>query len=298
MAKVRIQPHLVASTRAVTWAGWHLETKDGRRELGSQLDAWDYDQALTIGTSPEIDTFELIKSTGIEDPSQIHVVVTVDCSSTSRRFLAHAPVDQYLGGSDRWIGVDIPRGAAALDLKMTCQLVLMADRRSSGNAARFKGSRLTTSPTTRLVLEGEASRFPTEALSFSDLRWEPAAWSVRIDLEDLDEAFRGAVRLVLNTDHPVGAALSSMDPRTYGALGSVLRIDIVRSVLLTAIEHISRGGKAQSGFEEESFGSVAEQMSNDHFGMGLSDIAELRATNPARFERVLQSSIGMELTLS
>lgn len=297
MARVRIQPHLVASAQAVKWDGWYLATDSERRPVGPLLEGWDYDQGIRIGTSPEIHLEKLMSSTGLDDPSALDVVATVDCSSTSRRFVSRMPVDAYLAAPDRFLLVEVPPGAAALELKMTCHLALMVGRSSAGSSASLKGSRLGQSPTTRLVLEGDASRFPTEALSFGDLRWEAAAWSVRIDMEDMDEAFPGVVRLVLNTDHPVGAALAAMDPRTYGALGSILRIDIVRSILLAAMEQVGRRGIEATGFDEESFGSVAEQMASDYFGMGLAAVAEMRASDGARFERVLQSSVGMDVTL-
>jgi hypothetical protein len=268
-----------------------------RRPLGSLLEGWDYDQAIRIGTSPQIDLDELMNSTGLDDPSQVDVVVTVDCSSTSRRFVSRLPVCGYLSGSDHFIDVEIPQGAVALELKMTCHLALMVNRPPTGNSATLEGSRLAESATTRLVLEGEAGRFPTEAMSFTELRWEPAAWSVRIDMDDMNEAFPGVVRLVLNTDHPVGAALASMEPKTYGALASILRIDIVRSILFAAIEQVGRRANAASGFDEESFGSVAEQMSTDYFGMGLAEVAEMRSADGARFERILQSSVGMDVTI-
>jgi hypothetical protein len=113
----------------------------------------------------------------------------------------------------------------------------------------------------------------------------------------MNEAFSGSVRLFLNTDHPTGAALASMEPRTYAALGNVLRIDIVRSTLLAAIEHVGNRGSAATGFDEDTFGAVAEQMSNDYFNMDLASVRELHSTDIARFERILQSSVGMEVGL-
>ena len=296
MARVRVQPHMMASTQSVKWSGWQLATDSHRQPLGPLLEGWDYDQGVRIGTSPEIKLEELMDSTGLDDPSDIHVIATVDCSSTSRRFISQVPVDEYVSAPDRFLEVRVPAGAVALELKQTCHLALMSNREQSNNRATLRGSRLAESPTVRLVLEGDASRFPTEAVSFADLRWEPAAWSVRVDLDDMNEAFPGAVRLVLNTDHPVGVALAAMEPKTYGALGSNLRIDIVRAVLIAAIEQVGRRGIADGNFDEESFGWVAEQMSSDYFGMGLAALAQMKSADNARFERVLQSSLGMDVS--
>ena len=297
MPKFRVQPHLMASHESVRWAGWFVVTEAERRPVGPLLLGWDYNQALRIGSSPTVDLDELLDSTGLTDLEHVHLVLIVDCAPTARRFVASTPVLDYLSDVDPFLTVAIPQGSVALELKLTCHLALLADVAAAGVSASRKGSRLAESPTFKLMLEGDASRFPTEALSFEELRWEPAAWSVRIVVEDMNEAFSGAVRLILNTDHPVGSALASMEPRTYGAIASVLRVDIVRAVLLEAIERISERAGSTTGFDEESFGAVAEQMSNDYFATGLLSLAELRRSDSSRFERVLQGSVGIEVVL-
>ena len=100
------------------------------------------------------------------------------------------------------------------------------------------GARLASSPTTRIYLEGSASRFPTEAISFSAAHMEEAAWSVRTRFDDLRESFAGSVRLLLNSDHPIGAGLASMDETIYGAAGSFLRLDIIRALIGAVADHL------------------------------------------------------------
>lgn len=295
MAKIRVQPHLTASPKAVNWTGWYLTTGVAREQLGSLLEGWDYAQSIRVGTSPQIDPFELERSTELA-LDEIHLVLSVDCAATAKRFVTSTPVSVYVAMAEPYIDVEIPAGEVALEIRMACHLALLADRELTGLSANRKGSRLAESPSTRLVLEGEASRFPTEALSFQDLRWEAAAWSVRTDLEDLNQVFLGSVRLILNTDHQVGAALAAMDINAYAVLGSVLRIDIVRTILTTAINHLAEHGGSTSGFEEESFGSVAEQLSNEHFGQGLESLTELHRTDLPRFERTIQASVGLKLS--
>lgn len=298
MARVRVQPHLTASASAVEWAGWYLVGGDERLPLGPLLHGWDYDREIRIGTGPRISIVELLESTGLQDPADVHVAITIDCAATSRRFVKRVPLLDYASSVDPFLELEVPAGSVALELRMACHVVLGGSRTPNGLAASAKGSRLAESPVTKLVLEGEASRFPTEAVSFADMRWESAAWSVRIEADDMNESFAGAVRLFLNSDHPVGAALAAMEPRTYAALGGVLRIDIVRSTLLVAIEHVSTRGSAASGFDDDTFGAAAEQMSNDYFNMGLESVGELHRTDLARFERVLQSSIGLAIELA
>lgn len=295
MAKIRVQPHLTASPSAVNWTRWFLTTGVAKEQLGVLLEGWDYAQPIRVGTSPQIDLAELERSTELQ-LDDVHLVVSVDCAATAKRFIKSIPVALYAAMAEPYIDVEIPAGEAALEIRMSCHVALLVAQEPAGLSASRKGSRLAESPSTRLVLEGEASRFPTEALSFQDLHWEPAAWSVRVEVDDMNQVFAGSVRLVLNTDHKVGAALAAMDTHAYAALGSVLRIDIVRAILTAAINQVTERGLLASGFDEESFGSVAEQLSSEHFGLGLESLAELLKTDLPRFERTLQASVGLELS--
>ena len=57
----------------------------------------------------------------------------------------------------------------------------------------------------RVFLEGDQSRFPTEAISFAAHPTAPigAAWVVEIDTTDFAAPALGSVRLLVNADHAV-----------------------------------------------------------------------------------------------
>ncbi|MER3405108.1 MAG: hypothetical protein C4289_08055, partial [Chloroflexota bacterium] len=55
-----------------------------------------------------------------------------------------------------------------------------------------------------VFLEGDAARFPTEVCDFSALSTPDALWYLEVDQPlDIDAAFLGSVRLILNSSHPV-----------------------------------------------------------------------------------------------
>jgi len=292
LSKIRIHPHLTASADAVTWGPWALESTTTRMPLGPLIDGWDYDQPLRIGTSPIIDEDELRASTGLDTLRDVYVVATADCPGTSSRFVAGMPVSEYLGLSDRFIAVSLEPGTIALELRLACHIVLLGNHEQRASEAAASGSRLAESPSTRLLLEGEASRFPTEAISFESVGLEPAAWSVKVEPDEMNEAFAGCVRLMLNLDNEVGAALAGMDPVAYAAHGSTLRMDILRSTIHVAIEVSLDEQTRIASYDEDSFGGVVERMCSEHFRMSLSRVAELRRHDVDRFERLLQASVG------
>ena len=70
-------------------------------------------------------------------------------------------------------------------------------------AAKTAGAKLWDQPASqhlKLFLEGEAGRFPTEVVPFSQatISAAGAVWFLEVDLSDLDRAAPAALRLFLN----------------------------------------------------------------------------------------------------
>ena len=192
------------------------------------------------------------------------------------------------------VAIHVPAGSVANDLGLSVHIVLAALGPPSADplTARHIGARLASSPTT-IYLEGSASRFPTEAISFSAAHMEEAAWSVRTRFDDLRESFAGSVRLLLNSDHPIGAGLASMDETIYGAAGSFLRLDIIRALIGAVADHLREAGFDRVPLDEDSVGAVVTELCAQYMGRDFASIAELRRSDPERFERVLQEGVGV-----
>ena len=293
MARIRIMPHRVPSSKSVIWGSWLRRTSDFSAPLPTLVEGWDYAQSLDVEAEIHLDASEFVRSTGL-DLSGVAIVATADCPSTSQRFVTQVEWDELVAQDTPVVAIHIPAGSAANDISLAAHIILRSPPESGDDfVAKRPGARLLSSPVTRVYLEGSASRFPTEALSFSSAQMEEAAWTVRVRFDDLRESFAGSVRLLLNSDHPVGRGLASMDETIYGAVGSFLRVDIVRALIGVVSDHLADTGFDTVPLDEDSVGAIVSELCVHYMGRDFVSIAELRRSDPERYERVLQEGVGI-----
>ncbi len=292
MSKARLFPHRRATAEAVDWGGWVVARDGGVPEpVADRLTAWDYSTATSFATTVDVDKTAFLESTGLDVLEDVDFVVMIDCPATGHRDHSATPLSTVLENSAP-VGVEVKSGLLADRVRLTAHLVLNSPLPMVGLRAFRPASRLLESPTTTVALEGDLHRFPTEAVSFSSLRLEPAAWTLRTNFTDLDDSFVGSVRLLINTDHPASADLIAMTGPRTATLHAFLRLDVARH-LLTAVA-ADRGLNFDAGdiHADASLRSGLEAMTRSFLTMDLSDAVEIARTDPARFERLLQ--VGFE----
>jgi hypothetical protein len=139
-----------------------------------------------------------------------------------------------------------------------------------------------------LYLEGDASRFPTEPVSFRELGFDQAPWTVMTIYDDLSESFMGGVRLLINMDHPIGRL--ALDPKTAPKVEKLLRADVLRLLVAKAAGQVEEAN--EYAFEEGTVGQVLDAMCQGILKSGLRTAASIYREDPARFERLLHERLN------
>lgn len=288
MGKVRLYPHRTADPATVTFGDWWIERAATRAPLPSILPGWDYARDELIGTSLTIDHDALLASTGHTSLSDLEVLLLADCASAQRRVVARHPLAAYRAVQDEAFALALPAGQLAGSIKLTAHLVVARDLSiSAPRVASARGARLLSSKPRTVALEGEASRFPTEPAAFSELRLPSAPWTLQTTFQDLDSSFMGAVRLLVNTEHPVGQML--LDSTTVDRVSGLAMADVIRLMVATLADYEEqiRGGD----FEEGSVGHVVDSMCALFLGYGLTPAVQLYENEPVHFDRLLQERV-------
>jgi len=288
MARARFMPHRTADSSAVTWGGWWIRLNGQRRPVEDTLPGWDYASELTVELQPSIDWSTVAEQTGVGDPAGVDVVILLDCPATGMRFTSAQPVATLLSSDSNVMVLEPPSTQLADAVRLSAHLAVNRSTidAESGAVVRI-GSRLAWSDPRTVRLEGENPRFPTEAVSFSQLGLEDALWTLQVRFTDLQESFLGGVRLLVNTDHPSSAALLDTDHSHWSVLQPVLKMDIARQLLL----HVSFEAfdLTDQNWPEESVRDVLEHLTDLYFGSDLATTAQLVRSDHQRFERRLQS---------
>lgn len=289
MTKVRILPHRTAASDAVHWGAWWVRMGGKRLPVEDRLKGWDYATAVTFELQPTVDLELLMASTGIQDPSAFELLALLDCPATNQRFIARRMVEQTEDDESNILALEPPPGEIADVVRLSAHVVLARSLpESTDGAATRVGSRLGQTHVHTLRLEGEASRFPTEAVAFSAIGLESAAWTMQCKFTDLDDSFLGGVRLLVNTEHPASELLLDSEAVEARAAQSMLRMDVARQLLLHVALDPNLIVDTRREWPEGSVRYVLETMTDLFLGMNLATTLEFARGDLVGFERRLQ----------
>jgi hypothetical protein len=289
MARVRLYPHRVADESSVDWERWWVEHHGVREALPPLLPSWDYASDVVVGVSVAFNPELLIESTGVSSLDDLEAVVIADCPSVQDRFTSAVPLHAASKSAELDLQLRLPAGRVADSVRLTGHIVTASTQAPRDDrVAYLRGARIHSSDPQRLRLEGDAGRFPTEAVAFSDLGYGNASWTVLARYQDLRESFMGSVRLLINTEHPAGQA--SLDPAHSARIGPVLRADTFRLLIAGAADQLDV--LESEHMDEGSVGAVLESMCRMYLGQGLAATVALYRDDPVRFELVLSDRLN------
>jgi hypothetical protein len=288
--KLRLYPHRTADPSSVIFGDWWIERSRTRAHLPDLLTGWDYASEELIGTSLTLDIDSLLASTGHSSLDDLEVRLLADCAPAQRRVVARHPLTGFTSVRDSAFSLTLPAGQLAGAVKLSAQLVVARDLDGSPpRVASVRGARLISSKTRTVALEGDASRFPTEPVSFSELRIPNAPWTLHTCFTDLDTSFMGGVRLLVNTEHPVGQML--LDSSTADRVSGLAMADVIRLMVATLADtaHVDEIGDGD--FEEGTVGHVVDSMCSFFMGHGLVPAIQLYLKEPVHFDRLLHERV-------
>lgn len=288
MATLRIYPHRTASPDHAD-VQWWLERDGQRFSCPDVLPGWDYDSPLTIGMTLSIDGDEVLASTGLTQLEALAGVLQIECRSAQVRFMDRAS----FGGSDGnriEIRRTVPAGSVANSLTFRAHVVLGENRELHAAAPRVaarKGARLISLPPHTVVIEGDAGRFPTEAVSFTALGLKDAPWTISLTHEDMGDSFMGAVRLLLNSDHPVTKQI--LVGEDHDRFSDAMTADLIRLLVAGLRNELVAPGHLES---EDSLASVMDSMCGTYLNCSFEEARSLFAGDPIAFDALVQQKIN------
>jgi hypothetical protein len=284
MARLRLYPHRMADTDSVSWHSWWIERDGSRSVLPPVLKGWDYATEETVGISVDLNEEALLKSTGLSSVHELEILIMADSATIQQRFVARQLLLGYRSGATIDTELRLPRGHIAGSVCLSAHLVLAcALQPRDDQVAHLRGSRIHSSVPFTVRLEGTAGRFPTEVVAFSELGYGYAPWSIVCAYDQLSDSFMGGIRLLINTEHPIGRL--SLETTAPPWVGRMLRMELMRLLIAEAADRVEAADKLS--FEEGSIGLVLDQMCRFFLGRSLKNAVRVYRDDPIYFELVL-----------
>lgn len=293
-SKVQIMPHRTASTGSVIWGSWTIETGNDSSNVSQNVQSWDFSSVCRLSAEVMIDRELFLGSTGIGSMKELSLVAQVECPATYLRTIERLALSDD-GHAVQAVTIDLPPGSYASHLVASLHIVLNEDcpDRNDPTVARAKGARLAASDPFKLQLDGSTSRFPTDALPFSGILPSEVPWMLNVTYADLDDAFLGAVRLLINTAHPAGRAALDDNHPAVPVVRSALAVDVTRSLLQQIAAHENHSiPRRLNEFDPSSVGYVAASMCVNQLNGSLESIIQMMKNDPSEFEVRIQSSLS------
>lgn len=287
MSRARFLPYRTVGQSGVSWGGWWLERNGVREPLLDLLPGWDYSSTDRIGLTVEVNARDLLDATGHHTMELFELVAVADCPSMLRRFVTkHRLTTEQDQALD--LTIALPAGSVAQKIVLSSFVLLAEDINAAPRVASRRGSRLASGPQRTVLLEGDASRFPTEAVSFSALRYEGAPWTISAVFDGLDDSFMGSVRLLVNEDHELGRAVLAQPVEHH--LERRLKLEVLRSL----IGAISANGLGDDDhYPPDSVGEVVDSMSKLFLNRSLSEAVQMYERDPLKLDRILHAGVGV-----
>ena len=295
MSTIRLQPHKTLPPSVWKPEPWEVVVAGRAEPSKGYIEEFDYSLRFNVAYSAKINIGKVEGLLGIGVSRSISAWALADCMAGGVRLATSVLL---LPSGDVRVEIEIPEGVVAGELEVRRGLAYspVEDKSSlqhidaSSNVilrAHNPASRLLEADPERIRLEGGWSRFPIEAGSFEQMGLEYAAWTINIDYETPNDPFLGAVRLMINLDHPAGREVVKQDGGENSELYlAALRTDVFRQ-LFQQLACDARFGERRY-YEPESIGAVATGMAEDTLRNDLPTILGLLKDSPAQLDRLIQ----------
>jgi hypothetical protein len=191
--------------------------------------------------------------------------------------------------------LNLEGASLAESVRLETYVVLQRGGKDSAVLAARRPGSILWRDTTTLVLEGRATRFPTELCDFDEHGWLPteAGWYLDWDPVDLHRTAMGGVRLLVNSRHThVRRAIEGNHPDgSARAIRAAIHHDVGRVLItgcLTSDEFVAN----PRAFDEGSIGQAVHRLLVALFdGETVKSLATRFRTEPWRFECELQDRL-------
>lgn len=263
--------------------------------LMPRLTTWDSATDLELSRTIIVHADQVRRDCAIS--GELRLVATWWCPATGIGRLLSAK--QILSDSAR-IEITlngVVRGADVSE-KMTLRtlLVLPSGTRAEQPLSPRRPGSILWEDAVDLVLEGSASRFPTESVDFSSLGWpSTSGWFLHWDDTELESPFQRAVRLYINSAHKsvCAAAAGPSSNAENRAIMSAIRFDVARSLLCHGLND-EAFVEDPSRWPSESVGDAIFRMLRLYFPHETPrSVAQMLKNQPERFSLYLQSTLAV-----
>ena len=294
MSRITALPYLLAAPERVACDPWRCESRAGWIDLPPARPEWDFATPVNLDRTLRIDLPGVHADCKLAREDELAITVVWHASGTNLR----GAIRPALARGDGSLRVQVQLAGRELGgtLHLETQLILLRASGARDPLAASRPGSVLWRQRESVHLEGEAARFPVEAIDFAQTGFGPveAAWQLQWQREALDHATLGSVCLYVNSSHQTMRRVMT-DPGSDAearAVMSALEFDLVRQLVSGALDNPEFDDGVD--FPDGSLGASLVALLGWCFpGDSLASLRGLRDVAPARLESRMQQAVRL-----
>jgi hypothetical protein len=296
MSVIQTFPYLRPKQDRFRVKDWQLQKKENLEPLVDVLEDWDPGTPLSIQVGIELDIENIRADCQIPPTDKLRLSLLWHSTGTGLRGKgSQIDLDGKYPSRNEILSLDVEGSLLGDRLRLEILLLLPYPGTSLvALSPKLPGSIIWRTEKI-IILEGRASRFPTEVIDFAASSWLPeeAGWFLDWDSSDLQQPALGSFRLLINSRHEkVMQALKGSSPSDM-LIQNAIRFDVGRTMIMGALDQDDFVANSDN-YKEGSIGVVIRRLLNGLFpNQSIEGLHQARQQNPFRMECQLQDRLKL-----
>jgi len=297
VARVIMLPYLTPSLERVRITSWQQRVNEETIPLQEILPHWDPGTPLNLSTTVEVDIQAVREDCRLTSTDTLRIVLVWYSSGTGLRGRGdYVDINDINASRPLTLTIFLPGELLADEVRVEMQLLLASPGKSSFELSPKRPGSILWSEGKTMALEGLASRFPIEMISFSKNYWLPenAAWYLEWDPFDLEQLALRTMRFYINEDNAkIKKAVTNPTTEVDELVRDVIEFDVGRAMIMGALENDSFV-RHPDPYADGSVGSYVQRLIWTLFSNeGWEGIVYSHQQNRSRFECELQAKFKL-----
>lgn len=297
MTRVTMFPYLIPLLERIRVISWQQKVNEENVPLQEMLPHWDPGTPLDLSTTVEVDVEAVRGDCCLTSTDTLRIALVWHSSGTGLRGRGdYVDINDLNSSYPLTLTLFLPGELLADKVRVETQLLLAGPGKSSFELSPKRPGSILWSEGKTITLEGIASRFPTEMLSFSKSSWLPenAAWYLEWDPFDLEQIALRTMRLYINEDNAkVKKAVVNSTSEVDEFIRDIIEFDVGRAMIMDALEN-DTFIRHPDPYMDGSVGSYVQRLIWTLFpNEGWESVIYDYQQNRSRFDCILQAKFKL-----
>lgn len=297
MARVTMLPYLIPLQERIRVTSWQQKVNEENIPFQEMLPHWDPGTPLNLSTIVEVDVQAVRGDCHLTSTDTLRIVLVWHSSGTGLRGRGdYVNLNNINSSRPLTLTILLPGELLADEVRVEMQLLLASPGKSSFELSPKRPGSILWSEGKTITLEGLASRFPTEMISFAKNSWLPenAAWYLEWDPFDLEQLALRTMRLYINEDNAkVKKAVINSTAETDEFIRDIIEFDVGRAMIMGALEN-DTFVRHPDPYMDSTVGSYIQRLIWTLFSNeGWESVVYSYQQNRSRFECELQAKFKL-----